>query len=270
MNEDSIPSSENVTSGQPLERELRSLPPHQGAGITAGALAGAAALGAIGAILSPITLAAGVVGGAVAGALAGRGLAETRAPTDEAQYWREQHEHQPFAAAGPYRDFIDAYRIGYQEYSRRTPAGTFEQREEELRRRYEEERAPGSPDWDVARLAARLAFNRLALQQDSLIGYAVHDSEGASVGRVTTLWHQEYGAPQFIGVATAWVLGKTHVLPYEGMLVDQPTKKLTLPYSAEQVKQSPVVDPASPLYPETQHKARSHFGRTTQLPHPKS
>jgi hypothetical protein len=251
MNDDRIPPSEDVSGS--LEREPRSLTPNPAGSIAAGALTGAAALGAVGAILSPITLAIGAVGGAVAGALAGRGIAETKGPVDEEQYWREQHAKQPFAAGTRYDDFIEAYRVGYQEYSRRTPPGSFEEREEELRSRYEAIRRPENPPWEIARDAAKAAWTRLELHQDSAIGYGLVDREGHSVGRITTMWQDAAGVPKFVGFGSVWVLGKTHVLPFSLLQLDPQERTAQVGLPGEYLKNLSTADPSLPLPDEIQH-----------------
>jgi outer membrane lipoprotein SlyB len=63
-----------------------------------GAAAGGAAAGAaVGTVAGPVGTIAGAAVGAVVGGLAGKGVAEAVNPTAEADYWRNNHDRQPYA-----------------------------------------------------------------------------------------------------------------------------------------------------------------------------
>lgn len=130
-------------------------------GTGVGAAAGGAAAGAaVGTVAGPVGTIAGAAVGAVVGGLAGKGVAEAVNPTAEAAYWRENHQSQPYANGRSYDDFGPAYQTGYDGYAELGEnGGTFEEREEELRKRYE---ASGSKlDWNEARPASHAAWQRL-------------------------------------------------------------------------------------------------------------
>ena len=72
-------------------------------------MAGAAIGTAIG---GPVGGVAGTVVGGVIGAYGGRSVAEAVNPTEEEQYWRENHPRQPYASSDfGYEHYAPAYRI---------------------------------------------------------------------------------------------------------------------------------------------------------------
>ncbi|MEY4938329.1 MAG: hypothetical protein RIQ93_64 [Verrucomicrobiota bacterium] len=125
-----------------------------------GAAAGGAAAGAAaGTVAGPVGTLAGAAVGAIVGGLIGKGVAEKIDPTIEDRYWRENHSRQGYAKGRPFEDFHPAYRVGYEGYSEFGAAGdTFENREAELRRRYEQQR--GTLGWDEARPASQAAWRK--------------------------------------------------------------------------------------------------------------
>jgi hypothetical protein len=125
-----------------------------------GAVAGGAAAGAaVGTVAGPVGTIAGAAVGAVVGGLAGKGVAEAVNPTAEATYWRENHLNQPYAKGRSYEDYGPAYQTGYDGFAEYGDGGSFEEREAELRKRYE---ATGSKlAWNEARPASYAAWKRL-------------------------------------------------------------------------------------------------------------
>jgi len=129
-----------------------------GTGIGA-AVGGAAAAGAIaGTAAGPVGTAVGAAVGAVVGGLAGKGIAEKIDPTREDAYWREHHSRQGWAKGRAYDDFSPAYRVGYEGYAQYGGVGTFEDREAELRKRYESYQPKVT--WDEARPASQAAWKK--------------------------------------------------------------------------------------------------------------
>jgi hypothetical protein len=130
-----------------------------GTGIGA-AVGGAAAAGAAaGTVAGPVGTVAGAAVGAVVGGLVGKGIAEKIDPTREDAYWRENHPRQGWAKGRPYDDFAPAYRVGYEGYGLYcNTGGTFEDREAELRKRYESTKPKLS--WEEARPASRAAWQK--------------------------------------------------------------------------------------------------------------
>ena len=103
----------------------------------------------------------GIAGGAIGdivGRLVGKGIAEKIEPTREDAYWRENHSRQGWAKGRRFEDFQPAYRNGYEGYAKYGEAGTFEEREAELRRQYEGTQA--ALPWDEVRPASRAAWTR--------------------------------------------------------------------------------------------------------------
>lgn len=124
------------------------------------AIGGAAAGGAMAGIAAgPAGTVIGAAAGAVIGGLAGKGIAEKIDPTLEEAYWRENHPRQGWAKGRSYDEFRPAYRVGYEGYAQYGGAGTFEDREAELRRYYESNQPKLS--WDEARPASRAAWQKL-------------------------------------------------------------------------------------------------------------
>ena len=125
-----------------------------------GAAAGGAAAGAaVGTVAGPVGTLAGAAVGAIVGGLAGKGVAEAVNPTEEDAYWRENHLSQPYAKGRSYEDYRPAYRAGYEGYAEYGEAGTFEEREAELRKSYE--RSGSKLAWEEARPASRAAWQRV-------------------------------------------------------------------------------------------------------------
>ena len=126
-----------------------------------GAAAGGAATGAaVGTVAGPLGTAVGAAAGAIVGGLAGKAIAEAVDPTAEEAYWREHHAGQAFTQGRPYTDFTDAYRSGYTGFAELGGSGVrFEDREAELRRRYESDYPKLS--WENARPASRAAWQRI-------------------------------------------------------------------------------------------------------------
>src|SRR5690606_33353341 len=130
-------------------------------GTGVGAAAGGAATGAVvGTVAGPVGTAVGAAAGAVVGGLVGKAVAEAVDPTAEDAYWQEQHSRQAFTQGRPYSDFRDAYRSGYTGFAELGGSGVrFEDREAELRQRYESDYPKLS--WENARPASRAAWQRI-------------------------------------------------------------------------------------------------------------
>ena len=129
-----------------------------------GAVAGGAAAGAaVGTVAGPAGTIAGAAVGAVVGGLAGHSVAKAVNPSVEDAYWRENHRRQSYAKGRSYDDFGPAYRTGYEGYAQYGAKGsTFEDREVDLRKRYEATQPKLA--WDEARPASRAAWQRFQEQ----------------------------------------------------------------------------------------------------------
>lgn len=260
-------SDQNPKNRDPITGAPGSHPVGTGVGAVAGGAAGAAAAGAaagagMGAVGGPIGMAAGVAIGAIAGGFAGKGVAEKVNPTKEDAYWRENHDQQSYAAGRPYSDYQDAYRMGYEGYSRYGTEGRgFDDFESDFRQDYSSRAGTSGLKWDEAKNAARAAWDRVAGRtHQQLIGYEVQDSQGSSVGKVHNLWTDETGQPFFLGVKTGWFFGKNHVVPVKDAQVNETRKVVRLPYTEDQIKEAPSFDETSDITDTDQNSIFSYYG----------
>jgi hypothetical protein len=150
--------------------ELRNEDPITGApgshpvGVGLGAAVGGAAVGAAaGAVGGPIGAVAGAVVGGVAGGYGGKAVAENIDPTVEVEYWRENFTSRPYYQTSyDYETYEPAYRMGWEAYDPDVP---FEEREVELRRRWEADHGNSGLTWDAARPATKDAWDRIGSQR---------------------------------------------------------------------------------------------------------
>lgn len=78
----------------------------------------------------------------------------------QASYWREQHQHEPYVAKGErYDDYAPAYRTGYEGHSRYA-GQRFDEVESDLRRDWENTKGNSKLGWDKASQACRAAWDR--------------------------------------------------------------------------------------------------------------
>jgi hypothetical protein len=127
-----------------------------GAGI-ATAVAGGAALGSA---IGPVGTVIGAAVGAVVGGLAGKAVAEAIDPTAEEAYWRDNFGTRDYASSGSYESFRPAYGLAVDSFDRH-PNKTFDDVESSLAREWPDRRMDSTLDWNVARPAARDAWDRL-------------------------------------------------------------------------------------------------------------
>lgn len=78
----------------------------------------------------------------------------------QASYWREQFQHEPYVSKGQkFDEYAPAYRAGYE--GRSQYAGQrFDDVENDLKRDYENNRGDSTMGWDMARQACRAAWDR--------------------------------------------------------------------------------------------------------------
>lgn len=261
------PSDKNPKNRDPISGSPGSHPVGTGLGAAAGGAAGTAAAGAaagagMGAVGGPVGIAAGVAIGAVAGGLAGKGVAEAVNPTEEEAYWRENHDRQPYASGRSYADYQDAYRLGYEGYSRYGVQGrSFDDYESDIQQDYSTRAGSSGLRWEEAREAARAAWNRVSSRRHQrLIGYEVQDSAGERVGKVHNLWTDETGQPFFLGVKTGWLFGKNHVVPVGSAEVSDSRKLIRLPFTEEQIKNAPSFDETADISDYDQDRIFTYYG----------
>lgn len=143
----------------PITGEPGSHPVGTGVGAAGGGLTGAAIGGVVG---GPAGAAIGAVVGGVAGAYSGKGIAEAINPTEEEQYWRENHPRQEWAhPETPYEHYAPAYRTGYMGV-KKYAGKHYHEIEVDLARDYEKNDANPAIPWDRARPAVKAAWDRLS------------------------------------------------------------------------------------------------------------
>jgi hypothetical protein len=143
-------------------------------GAGTGAAIGTAVGAAAGALGGPAGMAAGAaIGAAVAGGLAGgligKAAGEKFDPTVEDTYWATSYSAAPYVEKGTeYARYQPAYRYGWESYDKHRDK-SFDEVEAELARDWDKHR-DGSPlTWELARPAARDAWQRMerALPNDA-------------------------------------------------------------------------------------------------------
>jgi hypothetical protein len=159
INPKNAPHDKNPANRDPLSGTPGAHPVGTGVGGASGAVAGAVAGTAVG---GPVGTVVGAVVGAVAGGLVGKGIGEAVNPTEEDAYWRGHYQQEAYYQRGhEYDDYAPAYRVGYE--SRADHADhSFEQAEDDLKRRYEATRGASPLVWGDARNATRAAWDRAA------------------------------------------------------------------------------------------------------------
>lgn len=130
-------------------------------GVGVGAVTGAAAAGAaVGTIAGPAGTIVGAAVGAVAGAMVGKAAAEAIDPTVEEAYWKEHYAEEPYYQPGrTYKDYAEAYRIGYEGRARYRPR-TFEEVEADMEIEYNKRKLQDAMSWNEGKLCARAAWDR--------------------------------------------------------------------------------------------------------------
>ncbi len=133
------------------------------ANVGASAVVGGAAAGALGgAVAGPVGVAVGSVLGAVAVGLGARTLSEAIDPSFEVDFWTDECTRRDYydPKVGP-EPYLIAYRIGFEGHD---PKVSFEEREPELKARWEASEAAAKIAWTQARCAMRDAWQRVASQ----------------------------------------------------------------------------------------------------------
>jgi len=152
-------SKSDGTNKDPITGEPGSHPVGTGAGTAGGGLAGAAIGAAVG---GPVGAAVGAVVGGVAGAYGGRGVAEAVNPTQEQNYWREQHGSQPYAGGDfTYDHYEPACRTGYEAMTKYA-GKRYEDIESDLALDYQKASPDSALPWDRARPAVKAAWDRVS------------------------------------------------------------------------------------------------------------
>lgn len=96
------------------------------------------------------------------------------------------------------------------------------------------------------------------------LDYAVVDQAGEQIGTLFSSWSDEKtGAFEFLGVKTGWLVGKNHIIPAKGAMVDDEGHKIHLPYSSKTLKNAPTCDAAAEITEAHEDEIRGYYeGKT--------
>lgn len=265
--------NENKNRGQrdsnpdPITGAPGAHPVGTGIGGAAGAAAGVAGAMAVGAaagtVVGPIGTVLGGAAGAIIGGLMGKGVAEQVNPTEEEAYWKDNYRNEPYYQENhTWDDYDQGYRVGYEGYGKYgQKRASFDNYEAEFRQDYEKNRGNSKLTWDQARLAARAAWDRHDRSNlERYIGYSVVDHNDQNIGTLDCLWAGSDGQPEFVGVKTGWLFGKTHVVPADKVHVNEARQVVRLPYDLDRVKGAPTLDADSDVTDDMQREAYSYYG----------
>ncbi|GAC1462021.1 MAG: hypothetical protein NVS2B14_09880 [Chamaesiphon sp.] len=119
--------------------------------------------------------------------MAGKSVAEHINPTQEDDYWRQNHTSRPYVEPNrTYEDYQPAYKTGYEAFGRHADTGkTYEEVEPELEKEYKTNYGNASLPWESAKQATRDAW--LKLYEERL----VVDKDRVKTGEVSVGKHVE-------------------------------------------------------------------------------
>ncbi len=134
-----------------------------------GAAAGGAATGAaVGSVAGPVGTAVGVIVGGLVGGYIGKGVAEKIDPTEEHDYWRDEHQNRDYVDSNKDYDkhYGPAYQYGWESYGKESEsnqgkARRFEDIEGDLGTQWDSNRNEDELEWAQARNATRDSYNRV-------------------------------------------------------------------------------------------------------------
>lgn len=96
------------------------------------------------------------------------------------------------------------------------------------------------------------------------IDYTVVDIENDKVGTVDAVWEDHTGQPTYLAIRTGWLgLGKAHVVPAHSAEVNEASRKIRLPFTAQQVKSAPSFDSQEDITADSEYTISSHFNSGT-------
>ncbi len=101
----------------------------------------------------------------------------------------------------------------------------------------------------------------MTIMQDAaqLFGAAVSTTDGENVGTVDGVWVDDAtNQPEFIGVKTGWLAGKTHLIPLENAQFSGDS--VQVPYGQDQIKDAPSFDTDAELSPSDEETIYSYYG----------
>jgi hypothetical protein len=125
-----------------------------------GAALGGAATGAVaGLAAGPVGTVIGTIAGGIAGGLAGKAVAENIDPSEETNFWQNEHRNRPYYEDDyVFEDYEPAYRAGWESYD---PAAASEWTEREQLARDRWQSSNPTMPWEKARPAAQDAYTRV-------------------------------------------------------------------------------------------------------------
>ncbi|HWI59351.1 MAG TPA: DUF2382 domain-containing protein [Bacillota bacterium] len=105
------------------------------------------------------------------------------------------------------------------------------------------------------------------LNLERVAGYDAYDKNDEHIGKVSAIWTDRNGQPAYLGVKTFWLLGKTHVVPAYGAMVNNQDERIRLPYLQDDVKNAPSYDPDAELdYAKEQEVSSYYRSKGQRLP----
>ena len=131
-------------------------------GTVVGMIGGARAGMALGSLFGSIGKLVGAAAGAVVGSGAGKAIAETINPKTEEEYWRQAALQEiEFGPGYEFdRDYLPAYRMGWQARNEQGARDWDDDLERELRSQWDEVGSQSQLDWDRARKPVQDAWER--------------------------------------------------------------------------------------------------------------
>jgi len=96
-----------------------------------------------------------------------------------------------------------------------------------------------------------------------IFDYDVCDRNGERVGSIENIWMDADDDIEFLGIKTGWLgIGRNHLIPAEGVTIDDQAQVIRLPYDEELIKSSPPFEISDELVDIDESAARAHFGVT--------
>lgn len=101
-----------------------------------------------------------------------------------------------------------------------------------------------------------------ANQINTLIGQDVIDNEGGKIGKLGQVYTDDQGQPQFITVQTGLLGTKESFIPWDSVRMDE--QGLRVPFTKNQVKDSPSIEANGELSLSEEQTLYSHYGRSSE------
>jgi uncharacterized protein (TIGR02271 family) len=95
---------------------------------------------------------------------------------------------------------------------------------------------------------------------DRYLDYDVVDRDGEKIGTLHCMWSDHTGEAAFLGVHTGWLFGRTHVVPAQGVEVNEARHHLRLPYSTQKVKDAPSYEQTAEMTEDKEQEVYRYYG----------